>query len=85
MTFVRATFLYKSFKMQNFIPNLTWILCQAQNGNLLASNDIYPEMGGIWLSEDGGETWEETQADQYAYSSNLILKLGLLASILILF
>lgn len=28
----------------------TWVLCQAENGNLIAADDIYPDMGGIYLS-----------------------------------
>src|SRR5690554_6300573 len=39
----------------------TWILCQTENGNLLATNDVYPEMGGVGcnvgVSNDNGITW----------------------------
>ncbi|HUH35418.1 MAG TPA: hypothetical protein VL022_06250 [Moheibacter sp.] len=26
----------------------TWLLCQTSNGNLLATNDIYPDLGTIF-------------------------------------
>lgn len=50
----------------------TWVLCKASNGNLIATNDVYPGMGGVFLSEDQGETWTETAAVPYSYTSHLV-------------
>lgn len=52
--------------------NSTWVLCQAQNGNLIAADDNYPNMGGIYLSQDQGESWEATNALNYSYTSYLV-------------
>src|SRR5690554_4077940 len=46
----------------------TWILCQTENGNLLATNDVYPEMGGIYISQDQGITWTDTQVEKSSYT-----------------
>lgn len=50
----------------------TWVLCQTENGNLLAANDAYPEMGGIFISEDNGATWTDTQAEKHSYTGHLV-------------
>ena len=52
--------------------NSTWVLCQAQNGNLIAADDNYPSMGGIYLSQDQGVSWEATNAIDYSYTSYLV-------------
>lgn len=49
-----------------------WVLCQAQNGNLIAADDIYPDMGGIYLSQNAGETWTKTNANDFAYTAHLV-------------
>ncbi|QAA81493.1 T9SS type A sorting domain-containing protein [Aequorivita sp. H23M31] len=50
----------------------TWILCQTANGNLLSANDVYPDMGGIFISVDEGVSWEDTQAENYSYTAHLV-------------
>lgn len=50
----------------------TWVLCKASNGNLIATNDVYPEMGGVFLSEDQGETWSEASVEPHSYTSHLV-------------
>jgi len=50
----------------------TWILCQTENGNLLATNDVYPEMGGIYISQDQGITWTDTQVEKLSYTGFLV-------------
>jgi len=50
----------------------SWTLCQAENGNLIAANDIHPGLGGIYLSENEGVTWVETDAGYYEYASHLV-------------
>lgn len=51
----------------------TWVLTQAENGNFIAANDIYPDFGGIYLSQDEGNTWVETEALPFAYTSHLVM------------
>lgn len=55
-----------------FTQSSVWVLCQAQNGNLIAADDIYPDMGGIYLSQNAGETWTKTNALDYSYTSHLV-------------
>lgn len=50
----------------------TWRLCQTENGNLLATNDVYPEMGGIYISQDQGITWTDTQVEKLSYTGFLV-------------
>lgn len=50
----------------------TWSLPKAENGNLLAADDIYPEFGGIYLSEDAGDSWVKTSAVDHAYTAHLV-------------
>lgn len=49
-----------------------WLLCKAPNGNLLTANDVYPEEGGIYISEDNGATWTETEAEKHSYTAHLV-------------
>lgn len=49
-----------------------WILCQTSNGNLLAANDIYPDLGTIFISKDEGNSWSETTATPYGYTAFLV-------------
>lgn len=51
----------------------TWVLAQTENGNLIAANDIYPDFGSLYLSQDEGNTWVETSALPYAYTSHLVM------------
>jgi photosystem II stability/assembly factor-like uncharacterized protein len=55
-----------------FTQSSVWVLGQAQNGNLIAADDIYPDRGGIYLSQDAGETWTKTNALDYSYTSHLV-------------
>lgn len=50
----------------------TWVLCQAQNGNLIAADDNYPNMGGIYVSQDDGDSWAKADALDYSYTSFLV-------------
>ncbi|MCG2431016.1 T9SS type A sorting domain-containing protein [Aequorivita xiaoshiensis] len=50
----------------------TWVLRQAENGNLIAAEDIYPELGGIYISQDEGASWTKATATDYAYTSSLV-------------
>lgn len=50
----------------------TWVLAQAENGNLIAADDIYPDFGGLYLSQDAGDTWTKTNAADYAYTAHLV-------------
>lgn len=49
-----------------------WVLCRAENGNLIVADDNYPDMGGIYLSRDKGVTWEKTNAADFSYTSRLV-------------
>jgi len=50
----------------------TWALAKAENGNLIAADDMYPEMGGIYLSQDMGDSWVKTSATDYAYTAHVV-------------
>lgn len=50
----------------------TWVLCQAENGNLIAADDIYPDMGGIYVSQNNGVSWEKADALDYSYTSFVV-------------
>ena len=50
----------------------TWSLCKAENGNLIATDDMYPDMGGIYLSQDKGISWEKTEATDFAYTAQVV-------------
>lgn len=50
----------------------TWVLCQAENGNLIAADDNYPNMGGIYLSQDDGDSWDKADALDYSYTAFLV-------------
>lgn len=40
----------------------------AKNGNMLLADFMFDGTGGIYLSEDNGETWEKTPAPDYTYN-----------------
>lgn len=50
----------------------TWVLCKADNGNLIAADDMYPDMGGIYLSQDQGVSWEKSDALDFAYTAQVV-------------
>jgi len=50
----------------------TWELCRAENGNFLAADDMYPELGGIYISRNQGESWEKTGAADFAYTAQIV-------------
>ncbi|WP_026451563.1 T9SS type A sorting domain-containing protein [Aequorivita capsosiphonis] len=50
----------------------TWALAKAENGNLIAADDMYPELGGIYLSQDQGDSWVKTSATDYAYTAHVV-------------
>ena len=49
-----------------------WLLCEATNGNLIMADDIYPDLGGIYISQDGGGLWEKCDVGDYAYTAYLV-------------
>ncbi|WP_313110983.1 T9SS type A sorting domain-containing protein [Aequorivita sediminis] len=63
--------LVAQWESTNFEKN-TWVLCQAANGNLIAAEDNYPDMGGIYLSQDEGDSWVKTTATDYSYTAHLV-------------
>lgn len=69
---LNATIVRAQWEPTGFTQPSVWVLCQAENGNLIAADDIYPDMGGIYLSKDAGETWEKTSARDYSYTSHLV-------------
>lgn len=71
LLFFNTSILMAQWERTNFDQS-AWDMCLTGNGNLIAANDIYPEMGGLYISENEGETWVKTLADDYAYSSHLV-------------
>ncbi len=48
---------------------VTWALCQAENGNLIAASYKNPNEDGIYVSVDNGETWEKATATNDSYTA----------------
>lgn len=69
--FLDATIASAQWEPTGFTESV-WVLCKAENGNLIVSDDIYPDMGGIYLSQDQGKSWNKADAGDYAYTSHLV-------------
>lgn len=50
----------------------TWVFGQTENGNMIATNDIYPDLGGAFISQDHGQTWQEATAEENAYTAYVV-------------
>lgn len=71
LAFLNPSILTAQWEPTGFTQS-TWVLCQAENGNLIAANDIYPDLGGIYLSQDEGISWEQTNAIPYSYTAQVV-------------
>lgn len=71
LLFFNTSILMAQWQPTNY-NQAVWDMCQAENGNLIIANDIYPDMGGLYISEDEGESWAKALADDFAYSSHLV-------------
>lgn len=67
-----TSLLRAQWEPTGFTQNL-WTLCQAENGNLIAAEDVYPDLGNLFVSQDDGVTWTEASTTPYSYGSNLVV------------
>lgn len=71
-TCLNASVLNAQWEPTSFTQSSVWVLCQTENGNFIAANDLYPEMGGIYLSADEGNSWEKCVVSDHSYTSHLV-------------
>lgn len=72
LMYFNTSMVWAQWKPTDFTQSSVWTLCLAENGNLIAADDIYPELGGIYLSQDEGATWEKSIAGDHAYTASLV-------------
>lgn len=70
--FFNASFVWGQWEPTSFSQQAVWALCEAENGNLIAADDIYPERGGLYLSNDEGKSWEKCDVENFAYTSYVV-------------
>lgn len=62
--------LSQQWEPTNFPANSTWVICQTDNGNIIAAQDSYPETNGkLFISKDHAVSWEACNVDGYNYSA----------------
>jgi photosystem II stability/assembly factor-like uncharacterized protein len=71
-TCLNVSVLKAQWEPTSFTQSSVWVLCQTENGNLIAANDVYPDMGGIYLSDDAGNEWEKCDVADYSYTSHVV-------------
>lgn len=72
LVYLNTSTVWAQWEPTAFTQSSVWTMCKAVNGNLIVADDIYPDLGGIYLSQDEGESWTKCNADDYAYTACLV-------------